>query len=164
MQTVEEIIKYSNDSRELKRALAVKMSLTRIKHQDIANFLQVSPSFISKWCLIYEQQGALALLLNYQGKVGYLSEDEKQEVILFLRQHSHFSLEQLRDHLEEKYQVVYKSKQSYYDLLNEGGLSWKKTKKKIRTPTRFWWRKLKNQLEIKLKEELHRFNLVKSWL
>jgi len=130
MQTIEAIINDSKDSRELKRALSVKMSQAKIKHQDIANFLQISPSFISKWCLIYEEQGALALLLNYKGKVGYLSDDEKQEIILFLQQHSYFSVEKLRDYLEEKYQVVYKSKQSYYDLLDQGGLSWKKTKKK----------------------------------
>lgn len=127
MQTLEEIINDSKDSRELKRALAVKMSQARIKHQDIAKFLQVSPSFISKWCLIYEEQGDSALLLNYPGKRGYLSDDEKQEVILFLPQQLHFSVEQLRDHLEEKYQIVYKSKPSYYDLLDAGGLSWKKT-------------------------------------
>ena len=163
MQTLEQIIDHSRDSRELKRALAVKMSRKRMKHQDIANLLQVSPSFISKWCLIYEEQGALALLLNYQGKLGYLSDDEKQEVILFLQQYSHFSVEQLRDHLEEKYQVVYKSKQSYYDLLDAGGLSWKKTKKKIRKLTRFSWRKLNKQSEIKLSAERQIFNRVKSW-
>jgi transposase len=129
MQTLEQIIKHSKDSRELKSALAVKMSQTKVKHQRIADYLQVSDSFISKWGLIYEKQGANALLLNYQGKVGYLSVDDKQEVISFLRQQSHFSVEQLRDHLEVKYQVVYKSKQSYYQLLDEGGLSWKKNEK-----------------------------------
>lgn len=163
MQTLEQIIDNSRDSRELKRALAVKMSQKRIKHQDIAELLQVSSSFISKWCLIYEEQGSLALLLNYQGKVGYLSDDEKQEVILFLQQQSHFSVEQLRDHLESKYQVVYKSKQSYYDLLDKGGLSWKKTKKKIRKLTRLWWNKLKDQSGLKLREERQRFNRAKSW-
>lgn len=100
MPTLEEITNDSKDSRELKRALAVKMSQARIKNQDIANFLQVSPSFISKWCLIYKEQGALALLLHYQGKLGCLSDDKKQEIILFLRQLSHFSVEQWRDHLE----------------------------------------------------------------
>ena len=130
MQSLEQIIDYSRDARELKRALAVKMFQRRMKNQDIAKLLQVSPSFISKWSLIYEEQGALALLLNYQGKVGYLSDEEKQEVILFLQQQAHFSVEQLCNHLEEKYQVVYKSRQSYYDLLDAGGLSWKKTEKK----------------------------------
>ena len=72
----------------------------------------------------------MALLLNYQGKVGYLSDEEKPEVMLFLPQPAYFSVEQLCEHLEEKYQVVYKSKPSYYDLLDAGGLSWKKTQKK----------------------------------
>ena len=40
-----------------------------------------------------------------------------------------FSVEELRDYLENEYQVVYKSKQSYYELLKDGGLSWKKTEK-----------------------------------
>ena len=86
MQSLEQIIDHSRDARELKRALAVKMSQRRMKNKDIANLLQVSSSFISKRCLIYEEQGVLALLLNYQGKVGYLSDEEQQEVILFLQQ------------------------------------------------------------------------------
>ena len=40
-----------------------------------------------------------------------------------------FSVEELRDYLENEYQVVYKSKQSYYELLKDGGLSWKKNRK-----------------------------------
>ena len=50
MPTLEQIIDHSRESRELKRALAVKMSQPRIKHPDIAEFLPVSASFISKWC------------------------------------------------------------------------------------------------------------------
>ena len=88
--------------------------------------------------LIYEEQGIEALSLNYLGQVGYLSDHEEPKVISFLRQQSHLSVEQLRDHLEAKYQVVYKSKPSYYNLLDEGGRSWKKTTKKIRKPTQFW--------------------------
>ena len=56
MRTLEQIIEHSRDSRELKRAL-------KVKHQNIVDYLQVSVSFISKWCLIYEEQGAEALLL-----------------------------------------------------------------------------------------------------
>ena len=55
MQTLEQIIDHSRESRELKRALAVKMSQPKIRHQDIAKFLQISASFISKWCLIYSE-------------------------------------------------------------------------------------------------------------
>ena len=131
MGSLEEIIEQSRDSREVKRAIAVRMSQERVKHQNIAKYLHVSDSYISKWVMIYEKQGASALLLNYRGKPSYLSVQEKQELLSFLKQQSHFSVEQLRDYLESQYQVVYKSKQSYYDLLDEGGLSWKKTQKKI---------------------------------
>jgi len=40
-----------------------------------------------------------------------------------------FSVEELRDYLENEYQVVYKSKQSYYKLLKEGGYRFQKTEK-----------------------------------
>ena len=33
------------------------------------------------------------------------------------------------NHLEDKYDVVYKSKQSYYDLFEQGRVSWKKSQK-----------------------------------
>ncbi|HAO20707.1 MAG TPA: hypothetical protein DCQ37_09695 [Desulfobacteraceae bacterium] len=36
----------------------------------------------------------------------------------------------LRDHIEEKYGVVYKSEQSYYDLLKAAGKSRHKSQKK----------------------------------
>jgi putative transposase len=39
-------------------------------------------------------------------------------------------LPELQAHLEDEYQVVFKSKQSYYDLLTEAGLSWKKSQKR----------------------------------
>jgi putative transposase len=129
MESIEKIIEESKDSREVKRAIAVKMSPERVKHQNIARYLQVSASYISKWVMIYEKQGANGLLLNYQGKAGYLTAEEKQEVVLYLKPQSYFSVEQLRDYLERKYQVVYKSEQSYYNLLEEGGLSWKKTRR-----------------------------------
>jgi len=35
----------------------------------------------------------------------------------------------VRDYLEERYQVVYKSPQSYYELLHEAGLSYHKVEK-----------------------------------
>jgi putative transposase len=129
MLSIEQIIETAKDSREVKRAIAVKMSQERVKHQNISNYLQVSAAFISKWVMIYEKQGASALLLNYRGKPGYLSEEEKPEVVPFLKRQSYFSVEQLRDYLESQYRVVYKSKQSYYHLLDKGGLNWKKTQK-----------------------------------
>lgn len=129
MLTLEQIIDNSRDSREVKRALAVKMALKCMKNSDIADFLQVSESFINKWNTIYEQQGAEALQLRYKGSEGYLSSGDKEEIISFLKNKLHYSVEELRDYVEENYHVVYKSKQSYYELLEAAGISWKKTEK-----------------------------------
>jgi hypothetical protein len=47
MRSLEEIIEHPRDARELKRALAVKMSQKRAKNQNIIDYLQISASFIS---------------------------------------------------------------------------------------------------------------------
>jgi putative transposase len=40
------------------------------------------------------------------------------------------SLQELREYIEDKYDVRFKSSQSYYTLLDEAKMSWKKTQKK----------------------------------
>ncbi len=129
MLTLEDIISNSKDSREVKRALAVKMLMKNLKVSEIEGILQVSNSFISKWKLIYQTEGAQGLLLRYQGKKTYLDQDSKRKVVSLIQSKETFSVEELRDHIENEYQVVYKSKQSYYEILKEGGFSWKKTEK-----------------------------------
>ena len=42
MESLEKIIEQSGDSKEVKRAIAVKMSQERVKLQNIAKYLQVS--------------------------------------------------------------------------------------------------------------------------
>ncbi|MBD2094531.1 winged helix-turn-helix domain-containing protein [Trichocoleus sp. FACHB-591] len=44
----------------------------------------------------------------------------------WLQQQQTCQLEQLVTHIEATYGVVFQSKQSYYDLLHQAGLSWKK--------------------------------------
>jgi putative transposase len=127
MLSLENIISNSKDSREVKRALAVKMIIKGFLVKEIELILQVKRSFISKWKLIYETEGAPALLLKYKGKQSYLTPDLRKKVLAFITQKNTFSVEELRDYLEENYNVVYKSKQSYYDLLKDAGLSWKRT-------------------------------------
>ncbi len=129
MLSLEEIIANSKDTKEVKRALVVKMILQGFLVKEIEGLLQVSDSFISKWKLIYETEGASGLLLKYKGKTSYLDEASRKEVIDFLKTKTTFSVEELRDYLEDNYQVVYKSKESYYKLLKKGRLSWKKTEK-----------------------------------
>ena len=114
-------------NREVKRALAVKMILFDFKTEDICALLNVSASFVSKWKIRFENEGAEALKLNYKGGTGFLTADQHDEIIFYLRMQPHYSVEELRDYLEYHYGVVYHSKQSYYDLLHEAKLSWHQT-------------------------------------
>jgi transposase len=112
---------------EMKRALAVKMILFDFKTEAICALLNVSDAFVSKWKTRFENEGVEALKLNYKGGKGFLTADQRDEILFYLRMQPHYSVEALRDYLEYHYGVVYQSKQSYYDLLNEARLSWHKT-------------------------------------
>ena len=89
--------------------------------------LNVSASFVSKWKIRFENEGAEALKLHYKGGTGFLTADQHDEILFYLRMQPHDSVEALRDYLEYHYGVVYHSKQSYYDLLKAGRLSWHRT-------------------------------------
>ena len=80
--------------------------------------------------LAFEADGVDGILLGYQGSTGYLYKEERQEVIEWLQQKDHWLLEELSTHLYQKYDVEFKSRQSYYDLFTQAGLSWKKTQKR----------------------------------
>jgi putative transposase len=112
---------------EVKRALAVKMILFEFKTEDICALLNVSDAFVSKWKIRFENGGASALKLNYKGGTGFLTADQRDEIIFYLRMQPHYSVEELRDYIEHHHGVVYHSKQSYYDLLKAGRMSWHQT-------------------------------------
>jgi putative transposase len=126
MLSLDEIID-SSAGLEIKRALAVKMTLYDFKTNDICALLNVSDSFVSKWKIIYENEGAKGLRLNYEGGTGFLTESQRYEILFYLRDKPHYSVENLRDYINRHYGIVYQSKQSYYDLLQEAGLSWHRT-------------------------------------
>lgn len=111
---------------ESKRALAVKMDVQGYSHELIASLLQVSLSFIRKWKRLYRKYGSACFSLQYKGSQPLLSSTQQQDVITFLKTKEYYSVEELRDYIETHYQVVYKSKQSYYDLLHAAHISWKK--------------------------------------
>jgi putative transposase len=117
------------DARELKRALAVKYVKLGKSYREIMELLNVSLGFISKWRHIYEAQGIGGLKLGYKGRASYLSREETEAVIEWLKKGGFWTLEQLRNHLHQEYGVVYKARRSYYDLLKQAGISWKKTQK-----------------------------------
>jgi transposase len=129
MESLDEIINDSKDTREVKRALSVKMVRNGISPETISQMLNVSVKYVSKWKMIYEAEGAAGLGLGYQGRQSYLNEADRKCVIRWINSHETLSLEALHDHLESHYGVIYQSKQSYYDLLAAGGMSYHKSEK-----------------------------------
>jgi putative transposase len=130
MDELTEFIQSNPDSRELKRALAVQMVRQDYTYYQIRDVLKVSIGFISKWRQSYEQQGLAGLHLRHQGSRGYLRAPHRQAVLAWLKQKNYWNLGELQHHLEQEYDVVFESKQSYYTLFAEAGISWKKTQKR----------------------------------
>lgn len=128
-EDLKNLVQSNPDPRELKRATAVEMFLQGYKHHQIQSILSVSSGFISKWTKIYQQLGASALRLAYRGSSGYLTESEHQAVLDWLKAKSYWNLTDLQAHIQDEYDVVFRSKQSYYSLFEQAGISWKKTQK-----------------------------------
>jgi len=125
-----ELIQSNPDARELKRAVAVEMFLQGYKHREIQGILSVSSGFISKWTQRYKQMGVSALRLSYPGSVGYLEPEQRQAVIAWLETKNYWNLAELQGHIQDEYDVVFDSKQSYYTLFKQAGISWQKTQKR----------------------------------
>ncbi len=126
---LEVFITSNPDARELKRALAVKMTIASYPEQNITKLLGVSQLFIRTWKKAFLAEGIEGIKLGYQGTKGYLSQAEKAEIIEWLSQKKYWHLEELVDHLDVKYGVVYQSKQSYYALFSLANIGWKKSQK-----------------------------------
>ena len=129
MESLDEIINQSRDGREVKRALCVKMALQEMPTAQISALLNVSPQYVSKWRGRYAAAGAPALLLGYQGSASYLSAEQQAAICQWIQSHASLTVEAVRDYIEEQYDVLYQSKQSYYDLMHRAGLSYHKSEK-----------------------------------
>jgi putative transposase len=115
------------DSREYRRAIAVKLALQGIPYPQIAALLDVTPSFVCHVKQSYLRDGVAGLTLNYQGAKPFLDPLARADVLTWLRTHQTWSLLTLKQYLLQTHQVVFQSDQSYYDLLAEAGLRYKKT-------------------------------------
>ena len=117
------------DGRQLKKALAVKLLYQGHTYESVVRILDVSIGSITGWKNAYEASGLSGFAPQHKGSQGYLSGEEKAAVIEWLQQQSIWTLNELEYYLAEKYGVSYESKQSYYELFEAAGYSWKKTSK-----------------------------------
>jgi putative transposase len=124
-----EFIQSNPDARELKRAIAVKMALQGEAYSQIKTLLGVHPSCITYWKKQFLAQGLNGIKLGYTGSKGYLTQESRAEVISWLKSKKYWNIDELVTYLDEKYGVIYQSKQSYYELLSDASISWKKSQK-----------------------------------
>lgn len=117
------------DSREYRRALAVKLALQGYLYETICDMLDVTPGFVSQAKRAYETQGTAGLTLKYQGAQPYLSASERQAVIEWLKKQQEWSVERLSDYIETTYGVLFQSRQSYYQLLADAGITYKQAQR-----------------------------------
>jgi putative transposase len=109
--------------------LAVKLIYQDYLYEEIQAILDVSLGSITGWKQAYEQDGINGLCLNYKGRKSYLSAEQREEVLSWLQTKNCWELGELEYKLAFEYDVVYDSKQSYYDLFDAADISWKKTTK-----------------------------------
>ena len=117
------------DSREYRRALAVKLALQGYLYEAISDMLDVTPGFVSQAKQAYETQGTGGLLLKYRGSQPYLSASEHQAVIEWLKAQKEWSVERLSDYIETTCGIVFQSRQSYYQLLADAGITYKQVQR-----------------------------------
>jgi putative transposase len=127
MDELLELIKSNCDPRVLKRAIAVRMTLQGYTHAQIMEVLGVSSGFISKWKQHFVEEGVAGLALKYRGSAGFLSAQEREQLIQWLQQKNSWNINELERHIAEEFDVVFASRSSYYDLLEAAGISWKKS-------------------------------------
>ncbi len=94
MEELDAFIESNPDPRELKRAIAVRMTLRGHPHREIMKILQVCSGFISKWKQAFIINGIEGIKLGYQGSKAYLSSEEKNQVIRWLKGKNSWHLNQ----------------------------------------------------------------------
>jgi putative transposase len=124
-----DIDKIIDSSLEIKRALAVKMCLHGISILEISKLLNVSVAFILKWRAAYNKKGAACFPVCYKGRISLLTEEQIHTVLEYIKTKSSIGLMELISYIRETYGIEFKSKQSYYELMSNAGMSWKKTEK-----------------------------------
>jgi putative transposase len=77
--------------------------------------------------------------------VGYLKPEERAAIIDWIRKKNYGNLGELKAYIESRYEIVFSSQQSYYEIFESAGLRWKKSQKRNpKTDTELVKKKPKN--------------------
>lgn len=87
----------------------------------------VSESYVSQWKGIYDRDGAPGLFLGYKGRCGYLTEREEKDRLAWIGQQERLSVSELQTEIEQRYGMVYRSREPDYAWLKRGGQSYHKS-------------------------------------
>jgi putative transposase len=129
IEELKAFVSEERDARQVKKALAVKLLYQGHSYESVVRILDVSMGSVSNWKQAYENAGVAGFKPEHKGRQSYLAAEEKAAVIRWLQQKDIWTLNELEYHLANTYDVSYESSQSYYDLFEAAGLSWKKTSK-----------------------------------
>jgi putative transposase len=154
MVVLNNLIDTTSEPREVKRGLAVKLRKMGYAIKVVAELLNVTAGYVVKWNGVYKKEGVRGLRLQYKGSAGYLDDEQKGELIAWLKEKESWNLRELQKHIQQKYNLSYKSKQSYYDLFKAAGISWKKSQS--RNPKKDPEQVAAKQSEIKQKFKMWR--------
>lgn len=69
------------------------------------------------------EHGIEGLRLNHKGRKSKLRSEQRSEILSWLQTKQSWELGELEYQLAFEYDVVYESKQSYYDLFEAAGIS-----------------------------------------
>jgi putative transposase len=116
----------TKDAREYKRAMAVKLLLLEFEPQDIAEILHVTVSFVSKWKQLWLEHGVDVFVIKYHGYQGYLTPEQRRSITEWIKTQNIWDIDDLVAFVRTTYGIEFKSRQSYYDLFAEAGITWKR--------------------------------------
>ena len=129
MPTLEQVnafLQATKDAREYKRAMAVKLLLLEFEPHDIAALLHVTESFVSKWKRLCFEHGVAVFVIKYHGYQGYLTSEQRQSITERIKTQPIANIDELIALVRTTYRIEFKSRQSYYDLFAEAGITWKR--------------------------------------
>ena len=126
LEELQNFILPTKDIREWKREQAVKLRFKGFNYREIENKLEVSTSFIAPTQRKYLSLGIAELKLKYQGAKSYLTTEQLSSTIQWLSRVENRNISELERYLMTNYDVVFKSRSSYYRIRKAGQLSWQK--------------------------------------